>query len=139
MNEMLILFFILGAIIGSFLNVVIYRYPIMLIREWDTECREHLNLSPAEKSTSFDLCVPRSHCPHCEKQIPFWLNIPMISFILLRGKCAFCHHKISFKYFFVEMISALTTVIVFQHFGLSLQMPEFLLFSYGLIVLSLID
>lgn len=135
----LILFFIFGAIIGSFLNVVIYRYPIMLIQEWDAECREHLNQPIPEKLLLFNLCVPRSHCPQCKKQIPFWFNIPIISFILLRGKCAYCHQKISFKYFFVEIISAITTVIVFQHFGLSLQTLEFLLFTYGLIALSVID
>lgn len=138
-TEALILFFIFGAIIGSFLNVVIYRYPIMLMRQWDSECREHLNQTLSEKAAPFNLCVPRSHCPQCKKQIPFWFNIPIISFLLLRGKCAYCHQTISLQYFFVEMISAITTVIVFQHFALSLQTPMLLLFTYGLIALSFID
>ena len=128
-----------GAIIGSFLNVVIYRYPIMLEREWDEQCLEQLKQPASKKSDTFNLCSPRSHCPHCKKQIPFWLNIPIVSYLFLRKKCAHCHAKISSQYFFVEIISALLSVIVFLHFSISLQTVEVLIFTYGLIVLSFID
>jgi leader peptidase (prepilin peptidase)/N-methyltransferase len=130
---------IFGAIIGSFLNVIIYRYPIMLMREWDDECRTQLNLSLPNKKDAFNLCVPQSHCPQCQKHIPFWHNIPILSFILLRGKCAYCHVSIPIQYFLVEIIAAFMTAFIFLHFALTLQAAEVLIFTYGLIVLSFID
>lgn len=123
-----------GAIIGSFLNVIIYRYPIMLEREWASEHNE----TPLKKET-FNLCLPRSHCPHCKKNISWWMNIPLISFIFLRGKCFYCNTTIGLHYFLTEIISAIATLIVFLHFSLSLQAIEVLILTYGLIVLSFID
>lgn len=124
-----IIVFIVGAVLGSFLNVVIYRYPVMLLHEYEK----------AEKSTPFNLFFPRSHCPHCKAIIPFYFNIPLIGFIALRGKCRNCHHGIALHYFVVEIMSALTTLFVFLHFSISLQAVELLVFTYGLIVLSVID
>lgn len=130
---------IFGALIGSFLNVVIYRYPIMLMRKWDDECRMQLNQPTLEKKETFHLCLPRSHCTQCKKPIPFWFNIPILSYIFLRGKCAYCRASIPLQYFFVEIIAAVLTVIVFLHFSLSLLGGEVLIFTYGLIVLGFID
>lgn len=135
----LIIVFIVGSIIGSFLNVVIYRYPIMLQQAWKAECQQYLSNKTPNIQKSFNLCFPQSHCPHCQKHIPFWLNIPIVSFIVLRGKCFYCHVKIPLRYFLVEIISGIATIIVFQHFSISLQLPELLVFTYGLIMLSVID
>ncbi|MCX7121067.1 MAG: A24 family peptidase [Gammaproteobacteria bacterium] len=130
---------IFGATIGSFLNVVIYRYPIMLIHQWNNDCLAQLNQALPMKTEAFNLCVPQSHCPNCKKHIPFWLNIPIIGYVLLAGKCRLCRSPISLQYLLVEIISALLSVIVFLHFGISLPFFEVLLLTYGLIVLSFID
>ncbi|OGT46831.1 MAG: hypothetical protein A3E82_05405 [Gammaproteobacteria bacterium RIFCSPHIGHO2_12_FULL_38_11] len=135
----IIFVFIFGAIIGSFLNVVIYRYPIMLQHEWKNNCLEQLNLPVVANTKKFNLSLPRSHCPNCESQLPFWLNIPLLSYIFLLGKCQFCKAAISSQYFFVELISAILSVIIFLHFSISLQFWELLIFTYGLIALSFID
>lgn len=137
--SMIILIFILGAIAGSFLNVVIYRYPIMLEREWRKDCLALLKKTESESAAAFNLYVPRSHCPHCKTKIPFWHNIPIMSFMLLRGKCFRCHKKIAWQYFFVEMLSAITSVLVYCQFGLSDQTAMLLIFTWGLIALSFID
>lgn len=137
-TETAILIFILGAMIGSFLNVVIYRYPIMLTREWNRECLLQLNM-PTQPEENFNLSLPRSHCPSCKKTIPFWLNIPILSFLLLRGKCANCHARISIQYFLVEIISGLLPVMIFMHFGLTAHAAALILFTWGLIALSFID
>lgn len=130
---------IFGAMIGSFLNVIIYRYPIMLMREWDNTCRGQLNEPTLKKQEPFNLCLPRSHCTTCKKIIPFWFNIPIISFLFLRGKCAYCRAPISLQYWLVEFISAIATVIVFLHFSISLLTFEVLIFTYGLVILGFID
>jgi len=85
---------ILGFAVGSFLNVVIYRLPIMMERNWQTEARMALQL-PVENSTRFNLCVPPSACPHCQHKIRWWQNIPLLSYLLLRGRCAACAVPIS--------------------------------------------
>lgn len=140
MHPVILLIFtgILGAIVGSFLNVVIYRYPAMLKREWKRECCELLNI-PHEKTESFNLYLPRSHCPHCKRMIPFWLNVPLISYLLLRAKCKYCHAPISFQYFLVEFVSAILSIYIVAQFGLSLQTSALLLFTWILIVLTGID
>jgi len=135
----LIFIFIIGAIVGSFLNVVIYRYPIMLQREWNAECLAQLNQSAAEKTKPFNLCIPRSHCPHCQKIIPWYFNIPLLSYIFLQGKCGFCRSKISFQYPLVELISAALPLIIFMKFGLTWQTAALIIFTWGLIAESVID
>lgn len=136
----LILIFILGAIIGSFLNVLIYRYPIMLEHEWDRQCAEQLHQAPpASSAKKLNLCVPRSHCPHCKNQIAGWCNIPILSYIFLRGKCMHCHTSISPQYFIVEIISAILPVLVVMHFGLIPATYAIILLTWGLIALSFID
>lgn len=131
--------FIIGAIVGSFLNVVIYRYPIMLNLEWKNECLEFLNQTAAIPKVTFNLLLPRSHCPSCKKLIPFWHNIPIISYLILRGKCANCSVRISIQYPLVELLTAILSVLVFLKFGLTLPALSIWIFTCGLITLSFID
>src|SRR5206468_5819933 len=91
----------LGLCIGSFLNVVIHRLPKMMEREWRAECAE-LAGAEAPVAEPYNLVVPRSRCPSCAKGIPAWQNIPLLSFLALRGKCGSCGTPISFKYPLVE-------------------------------------
>lgn len=129
----LIILFIFGAMVGSFLNMLIYRYPIMLKRQWAADQDAQPNLE------TFNLCIPRSHCPQCKKMVMWWMNIPLLSYALLRGKCFHCKASIGLQYFLTEIIAAGTTLIVFSHTGVSLQLLEVLFFTYGLIALSFID
>ena len=79
--------------IGSFLNVVIYRLPLMLQREWQTQCAEILHRSPVVNTDTFNIALPRSHCPSCKAVLSVWDNIPLLSYLFLRGKCAYCAIK----------------------------------------------
>src|SRR3990167_1927215 len=134
-----IVIFILGAIIGSFLNVVIYRYPIMLTRQWNAECMEQLKQPVSHHTATFNLWIPRSHCPHCKHTLPFWLNTPILSYLILNGKCGFCREKISIQYFLVEILTAMLSVAVFLQFGITWQTVALLIFTWGLIASSCID
>lgn len=133
------LIFILGAVMGSFLNVVIYRYPIMLKREWHAECAALLNQPRPEHAATFNLFYPRSHCAHCKRTLPFWLNIPIITYIIIHGSCAFCRKSISIRYLLVEILSALLCVIVFLRFGLTSQTLVLFILTWSLIALAFID
>lgn len=131
---------IFGLLIGSFLNVVISRYPEMLYREWRTECHSFLKLdTPTESTSRFNLAVPRSRCPKCQSLIKSWQNIPIISYVLLRGKCANCRTPISVLYPIVEALTALLCVSVVWHFGLTLQSLFAVIFTVLLIAMSFID
>jgi leader peptidase (prepilin peptidase)/N-methyltransferase len=131
--------FVFGALIGSFLNVVIYRLPVMMQREWRSECLEFLEQSPDAEEEPFSLSVPRSRCGDCGHQISALQNIPIISYLLLGGKCAACKTKISAQYPLVELFTALVSVVVGWHFGVSLQALAALLLSWCLIAASGID
>lgn len=130
---------ILGLVIGSFLNVVIARYPKMLQAQWQSECRDFLGLKEEQEATKFTLAGPRSHCPHCKTKIPFYHNIPIFSYLWLRGKCAHCKRHISLVYPAVELLSCFASVIVLYHFGPSWEMLAALLFTYMLVALTFID
>ena len=132
-------FIVFCAIIGSFLNVIIYRYPIMLEREWENDCLEQLKQPLKPKTDRFNICLPHSHCPTCKHAIPFWLNIPIISYLLLKGKCKFCSAPISFQYFLVEILSPLLGTIVVLQYGFTPTGMALLLVTFGLLVLSFID
>jgi len=129
---------VFGLLIGSFLSVVISRLPIMLKKSWEAECREFLN-QPAQATARFNLAVPRSHCPKCNALITWWQNIPVISFVLLRGRCAGCQTKIPSFYPLLEISTAMLSIWVVAHFGLSWQMGFALIFTYGLIAMTCID
>lgn len=127
--------------VGSFLNVVIYRFPIMLKTAWQTECQQYLNMPHNENNNSqaFNLFLPRSQCPNCKQTISMMHNIPLISFILLRGQCAHCQARISWRYPLIEFITLLMTACIAWQLGATLQTLAALVFSYYLLVLAVID
>jgi len=129
-----------GLIIGSFLNVVIFRLPKMMMQSWQNECSEcfpHFQIPKYDKKLS--LSLPLSHCPKCKNRIKPWHNIPVLSWILLRGRCASCHKKISLQYPLVEITTAAISCFIAIHFGPSYDTACVLFFSYILIVSALID
>lgn len=116
MDIFIFIFFIIGAIVGSFLNVCIVRLP-------------------DEKSVVY----PSSHCPHCKRSILWYDNIPLLSYLLLRGHCRFCKARISFRYFFVELLTAITFVLFYLYFGLSILLIPYLVMVSGFIVAIFVD
>ncbi len=129
--------------IGSFLNVVIYRFPKMLEQQWYSECREflaeELDNVPAKKQELITLSKPASTCPHCGHGIRFYENIPVISWLWLKGKCSQCHNKISARYPIIEATTAALSLVVAHHYGVSLLTCYVLLLTWGLICLTMID
>ncbi len=131
---------IFGLLIGSFLNVVIYRLPIMMQRSWQTEAREVLGLSEeAETLSTFNLCRPASACPSCHAPIKPWQNIPIISFLMLRGRCQHCHTPISWRYPLVELLTGLAFATVVWVFGATPIALGGLILTTALIALTFID
>lgn len=130
---------ILGLAVGSFLNVVVYRLPLMLQRAWQTECRQLLKLLPEKNPESFNLFTPVSHCPHCKQRIKPWHNIPVLSFILLHGKCASCKRPIHWRYPVLELLSGVLSVVALWHFGATQQLIAALFFTWCLLALTWID
>ncbi len=130
----------LGLCVGSFLNVVIYRLPLMLHRQWEGEARYILEgESPAAKLEPFNLVVPRSRCPHCDRQIRAWENIPLVSWLLLRGKCAGCGGRIAWRYPGVELLTGFLTLAMLYLFGFSWLGLAALTFTWVLLALTFID
>ncbi|MDD5180164.1 MAG: A24 family peptidase [Gallionellaceae bacterium] len=124
--------------VGSFLNVVIYRLPKIMEREWRAQCAE-LNGEDAELHPAYNLVIPRSACPHCGHKIGALENIPVISYLLLRGKCKGCGAPISIRYPTVEILSGLLGGCVAWHFGFGLAALAALLFVWALLALTCID
>jgi leader peptidase (prepilin peptidase) / N-methyltransferase len=138
--------FVLGLVLGSFLNVVIYRLPIILEREWRDQATELLpsalvqtTVTGADLQGRFSLSVPRSACPACKAPITAWQNVPIVSWLLLRGRCAACKAKISARYPLVELATALLSLWVAWHFGFSVSAACALLVTWSLIALTGID
>jgi leader peptidase (prepilin peptidase)/N-methyltransferase len=154
--------FLFGLIIGSFLNVVVYRLPIMMERDFKEQALWYLNnlknksnLSEKSNDTfykgnnekaadeqeekTFNLIIPNSTCPHCSHEIKPIENIPVISFLFLRGKCSACKIPISFRYPIIELFTAFISALLAWHFGFSWQLLAALIFTYALICQSLID
>lgn len=129
---------ILGLMIGSFLNVVIYRLPEMMRRNWLQQCAE-LRGEPFKQGSAFNLIVPRSACPQCGHQIAAWENIPVISYIMLRGHCSQCHVRIPLRYPFVEAVTGCLSGVVAWHYGYGLITLFVLIFVWALITLVVID
>lgn len=130
---------LLGLLIGSFLNVVIYRLPVMLQRDWQNQAREVLELPPALSTQTFNLILPNSCCPQCGHEIRPWENIPVISYLFLRGKCSNCKTPISKRYPIVELACGLLSAYVAWHFGFTWQAGAMLVLAWGLLAMSLID
>jgi leader peptidase (prepilin peptidase) / N-methyltransferase len=138
--------FLVGLVVGSFLNVVIYRLPIMLEREWQGQARELLAAGTGAQSVPaptpserFTLSHPRSACPACKAPIKAWQNVPLLSWVLLKGRCAACSAKISIRYPFVELVTGLLSAAVAWHFGFSASAGCALLITWSLIALTGID
>src|SRR3984893_7169333 len=138
--------FVLGLVVGSFLNVVIYRLPIILEREWRDQATEllptalvHTAVGGADAASRFTLSVPRSACPACKAPITAWQNIPIVSWLLLRGRCAACKTKISARYPVVELAAALLSATVAWHFGFGPNAACAILITWVLIALTGID
>ena len=131
---------ILGLMVGSFLNVVIHRLPLMMERQWAEECAE-LNGKSADTADAapFNLMVPRSRCPHCGHQIAWYENIPVVSYLLLRGKCSACKAGISARYPSVELTTALLFAVAGSLHGTTWLGLAWAAFCALLIALFLID
>jgi len=129
----------LGLIIGSFLNVVILRLPRMLEAEWRSDCAEITGSPPPRDNQAVTLAKPASHCPACGHRIRPLENVPILSYLLLRGRCSACGVRISPRYPLVEALTAILTLIVVLHFGVSWQTPAALVLTWGLIALAFID
>ncbi|MFZ0154085.1 prepilin peptidase [Pseudomonas sp.] len=130
---------LLGLVVGSFLNVLVHRLPIMLQRQWQVEAREVLDLPEEATPERYNLCLPASQCPQCGHRIRPWENIPVVSYLLLRGRCSRCRSAISVRYPMVELGCAALTVFVVWQLGASSSTVVVLLFSWGLLAMSLID
>ena len=129
---------LLGLFIGSFLNVVIARLPVMMEREWQAEMAEFRGDAVAE-GERFNLVTPRSRCPHCGHMISALENIPLVSFLFLRGRCRHCRASISVRYPLVESLSAALSAYVAWRFGYSPAMAGALVFTWAMIALAFID
>lgn len=138
---------ILALIVGSFLNVVIWRLPIMLKAEWTKECfmflheNKYLDSVPAIASQAkpFSIIKPRSHCPKCNYALQFYENIPVISYIFLRGRCRNCNEMIPLRYPFIEIFCCVLSVVTAFYGDVNLKTALALVLTWGLIALAWID
>lgn len=133
---------VIGLCVGSFLNVVAYRLPLMMERDWKHECHEYLELTESEvdsRLATMNLATPASACPHCGHKLRFWENIPVISYLLLRARCFSCDEPISIQYPVVELLTGIASLLVAHRFGVSTQTVAALFFTWVLFALTLID
>ena len=131
---------LLSLCIGSFLNVVIYRTPKMMEQEWRQDCQMFLHPEQAIIDESkLTLSKPASTCPKCRTEIRWYQNIPVISWLVLRGKCGSCQNPISIRYPLIELLTALASLVIVSVFGPTLQMLFGLLLTWMLIALTFID
>jgi leader peptidase (prepilin peptidase) / N-methyltransferase len=129
----------LGLLVGSFLNVVIYRLPVMMESRWRRDCCELLELPPEKQEQRLTLASPNSHCPHCKAAIRPWHNIPVVSYLLLMGKCANCGTRISLRYPAIELITGLMTLSLGFYFELSPALLGAIFLTWSLVALTMID
>lgn len=138
---------LIGACVGSFLNVVILRLPVMMQREWEAQCAAFVESSPspADETTGsavesvFNLNKPRSRCPSCKSPLKSWHNIPVLSWVLLGGRCSNCRVAISWRYPLIELVTAIASVFLALHLGIGWQLFGALIFTWSLIALTVID
>ena len=132
--------FAFSMLIGSFLNVVILRLPIMMERDWREQAEEILKAPAADLPEGrFNLVVPRSRCPSCGAQITAWQNVPVLSYLLLSGQCANCQSSISVRYPIVELVTALLAAFVAWHFGFGWEALAAIFMTFALVSISMID
>jgi leader peptidase (prepilin peptidase)/N-methyltransferase len=129
---------VVGAMVGSFLNVVIHRLPRMLEQQWQAQARELLGL-PVDPQPRYDLAQPASHCPHCGHAISAWENVPLVSWLVLRGRCRHCRAPIGWRYPLVELLAALAALAALWRFGMGWQALAAAAFLWCAIALAFID
>ncbi len=132
------LVFVIGLLIGSFLNVVIHRLPKMMEAEWQAQCAE-LRGEAVPEPSRYNLWTPRSACPHCGHAITALENIPVLSWLWLRGRCAGCGVSISVRYPLVELLTAALSAVVAWKWGASVETAGALLLVWTLVALAFID
>jgi leader peptidase (prepilin peptidase) / N-methyltransferase len=130
---------LIGLLVGSFLNVLIYRLPKMMQREWREQASEILELPNEAPAATFNLVLPNSSCTYCFHEIKPWENIPVISYLFLLGKCSSCKAPISMRYPLVELACGLLSAFIAWHFGFTWQAGGMLVLTWGLLAMSLID
>ena len=134
---------VLGLVVGSFLNVVIYRVPVMLERQWREQCTEltgDTNAAPASKPLErFNLLVPRSTCPSCKAPITALQNVPVLSYVLLKGRCAHCGAAIGIRYPIVETLTGVLSAAVAWKYGFGWPTLAALVLTWFLVALTFID
>jgi len=130
-----------GLVIGSFLNVVIHRTPIILMQRWQEDCQQLTGHAAANgaKQERFNIITPRSRCPHCGHAISALENIPLLSYLWLRGKCSACRKPISLRYPFVELLSGLLAAVCAWHFGFGVAGLAAIALTWLLVALTFID
>lgn len=136
--ELLAIALVLGLLLGSFLNVVVHRLPIMMEQEWRAQCAQ-LRGEEAPETPPYNLVVPHSACPHCGHAIAWYENIPLLSYLRQKGRCANCGAAISWRYPLLEAVTGLLTVLTVWHFGPTGQAALALLLVWGLLALTFID
>jgi len=137
-DQAVVLLGLLGLLVGSFLNVVIYRLPKMMERQWEAECARASGQS-APDLAPFNLVVPRSTCPHCAAGVAWYDNIPLISYGLLRGRCRHCQASIGLRYPMVELFTALLFAFCGWRYGLGAAAMAWCAWMAGMLSLALID
>ncbi|MGB1557764.1 MAG: prepilin peptidase [Oceanococcaceae bacterium] len=130
---------VLGLLVGSFLNVVILRLPKAMEAQWKRDAAEYLELDPPADSQAPGLVFPASHCPSCGNSLRWWHNIPVLSYVLLRGRCAYCKSAISIQYPVIEVLAAILAVWAGLHFGLNWQGITAIGLGWALLTLTVID
>jgi len=128
----------IGLMVGSFLNVVIFRLPIMMEREWNQQCAE-LRGETLETLPPFNIVMPRSTCPHCKHKITALENIPVISYLVLKGHCSQCNASISLRYPIIEALTGIISGFVAWYFGYGFITLAALIFVWSMIALAFID
>jgi len=133
--------FAFALVIGSFLNVVIHRLPLMMERDWREQCAELANTPPDRELPQgrFDLVAPRSRCPSCGHLIAAWQNIPVISYMLLGGRCGHCKTAISARYPIVELLTAILAALCAWRFGVTWEAAMAIVMTVALVPVALID
>ncbi len=139
LSILLFLGLIFGLVIGSFLNVVIYRLPLQMQSVWRRESLDFLGMEPEHNAPRVNLVFPSSRCPKCHAPVKPWQNIPVVSYIFLRGKCAHCQEPISVQYPLVELACGLMTAWVLYRYGINSTAGLMLLYSWVLLSLTGID
>jgi len=131
---------LLGLCVGSFLNVVIYRLPVMMERQWRSDCCELLEVEEKKETEPFNLARPNSRCPKCDHLIRPWENIPVLSYLALRGRCSQCKTGISLRYPIIELIGGLLALLLGWHYGgATMALLGALIFTWALLALTMID